>query len=125
MLSCDIVTTAHCILAGGVSRNNFIVETLATLLHTYEIERAVETESTLLGAAFLAGLAVGFWKDKAEIAALFAHNASSFASHVTHAIVSRTIERTFVAAPSNPILEGSRRRWQEAMSRVKKWPFCL
>ena len=33
-----------------------------------EVERPVIVETTALGAAFLAGLAVGFWKNRAEIA---------------------------------------------------------
>jgi len=32
------------------------------------VERPVITETTALGAAYLAGLAVGYWKDRAEIA---------------------------------------------------------
>jgi glycerol kinase len=35
------------------------------------VERPVINETTALGAAYLAGLAIGFWQDQAEIAALW------------------------------------------------------
>jgi glycerol kinase len=39
------------------------------------ISRTESVESTALGAAYLAGLATGFWRDEAEIAALRAESA--------------------------------------------------
>jgi glycerol kinase len=35
------------------------------------VQRAAQPESTALGAAYLAGLAVGLWRDEAEVAALW------------------------------------------------------
>ncbi len=52
---------------GGASANNFLAQFQADLLNT-PIERPECIETTALGAAYLAGLAVGYWKDKAEIA---------------------------------------------------------
>ncbi|WP_024615589.1 glycerol kinase GlpK [Clostridium sp. Ade.TY] len=52
---------------GGASKNDFLMQFQADILET-EVTRPIITETTALGAAYLAGLAVGFWKDKEEIA---------------------------------------------------------
>lgn len=51
---------------GGASNNNFLMQFQADILNV-EVVRPQVTESTALGAVFLAGLAVGYYKDKAEI----------------------------------------------------------
>lgn len=51
---------------GGASENNFLMQFQSDILKRPVIKPKA-TETTALGAAFLAGLAVGFWKDKAEI----------------------------------------------------------
>ncbi len=53
---------------GGASNNNFLMQFQADILQT-EVERPRMTESTAAGAAFLAGLAVGFWRDQDELQA--------------------------------------------------------
>jgi glycerol kinase len=55
---------------GGAARNNLLLQFQADLLGI-EVLRPKVTETTALGAAFLAGLAVGFWQDDAELAALW------------------------------------------------------
>ncbi len=52
---------------GGAVANNFLMQFQADLLGT-KVERPRVQETTALGAAYLAGLAVGFWKDRADIA---------------------------------------------------------
>jgi len=52
---------------GGVVHNDFLMQFQSDMLDT-PIERPRINETTALGAAYLAGLATGFWKDKAEIA---------------------------------------------------------
>ena len=52
---------------GGAVKNNFIMQFQSDLLHV-EVERPEINETTALGAAYLAGLAVGFWESKDEIA---------------------------------------------------------
>ena len=52
---------------GGAVRNGFLMQFQADVLGT-KVERPVVQETTALGAAYLAGLAVGFWKDKKDIA---------------------------------------------------------
>ena len=51
---------------GGACANNFLMQFQADLLNT-AIIRPDCIETTALGAAYLAGLAVGYWKDKEEI----------------------------------------------------------
>lgn len=51
---------------GGASRNKFLMQFQADILGTNVI-RPIISETTALGAACLAGLAVGFWKDKEEV----------------------------------------------------------
>jgi glycerol kinase len=52
---------------GGAIANNFLAQFQADLLGV-PVQRAQQTETTALGAAYLAGLAVGFWSSKEEIA---------------------------------------------------------
>ncbi len=51
---------------GGASANNFLMEFQADIIDV-PVERPACVETTALGAAYLAGLAVGYWKDRAEI----------------------------------------------------------
>ncbi|CDQ39047.1 MULTISPECIES: glycerol kinase GlpK [Virgibacillus] len=52
---------------GGVVQNNFLMQFQSDMLNV-DVERPVINETTALGAAYLAGLAVGFWESKEEIA---------------------------------------------------------
>lgn len=51
---------------GGVVKNNFLMQFQSDMLQV-PVERPVINETTALGAAYLAGLAVGFWKDRSDI----------------------------------------------------------
>lgn len=51
---------------GGAVKNNFLMQFQSDILNT-EVTRPVVTETTALGAAFLAGLAVGYWEEKEEL----------------------------------------------------------
>ena len=51
---------------GGAVENDFLMQFQSDLLNV-PVERPVINETTALGAAYLAGLAVGFWKDQSEI----------------------------------------------------------
>jgi len=53
---------------GGAVQNNFLMQFQSDILQV-PLDRPVVTETTALGAAYLAGLAVGFWATKEEIAA--------------------------------------------------------
>jgi len=51
---------------GGATVNNFLMQFQSDMLQCSVVRPAV-TETTALGAAYLAGLATGFWKDIDEI----------------------------------------------------------
>ena len=87
---------------GGASRNNLLMQIQANLLGI-PVVRPHITETTALGAAYLAGLAVGFWKSRDEIAAQW------------------KVERKF--EPRLPPTEVARRRarWAEALKRARDW----
>jgi glycerol kinase len=51
---------------GGAVKNNFLMQFQADMLGT-KVERPVVQETTALGAAYLAGLAVGYWADQTDI----------------------------------------------------------
>ncbi|MED1103209.1 glycerol kinase GlpK [Bacillus paramycoides] len=53
---------------GGAVKNNFLMKFQSDILDV-PVERPVINETTALGAAYLAGLAVGYWKNKDEIKA--------------------------------------------------------
>ncbi|MEL6483849.1 MAG: glycerol kinase GlpK [Bacteroidota bacterium] len=55
---------------GGATVNNLLMQFQADVLNTQTI-RPENIETTVMGAAYLAGLAVGFWKDEAEIKAIW------------------------------------------------------
>lgn len=55
---------------GGASRDSFLMQFQADILDC-EVRRPMIRETTALGAAYLAGLAVGIWKDKEEIRSLW------------------------------------------------------
>ncbi|WP_066300490.1 glycerol kinase GlpK [Bacillus sp. FJAT-29937] len=52
---------------GGVVKNNFLMEFQSNILNV-PVDRPIINETTALGVAYLAGLAVGFWKSQEEIA---------------------------------------------------------
>ncbi|WP_332238986.1 glycerol kinase GlpK [Sporolactobacillus sp. KGMB 08714] len=55
---------------GGASLNNFLMQFQSDILGV-PVERPTNSETTALGAAYLAGLAVGIWKDRSEIAKIW------------------------------------------------------
>ena len=68
---------------GGASANNFLLQFQADLLGA-DLIRPTCIETTALGAAYLAGLAVGFWADRAELARIWQANCR-FVSRITPA----------------------------------------
>lgn len=54
---------------GGAAKNDLLMQFQADIL-SIEVQRAANLETTALGAAYLAGLAVGFWKDLDELKAM-------------------------------------------------------
>ena len=87
---------------GGAVANNFLMQFQSDILGV-PVDRPMVTETTAMGAAFLAGLAVGFWKDKAEIAAKW------------------NVDRTFKPAMETGLREEKYAGWQKAVARSRKW----
>jgi glycerol kinase len=87
---------------GGAARNNMLMQFQADLLQIPVVRPAI-TETTSLGAAYLAGLASGFWKDQDEIRSYWKK------------------ERVFEPAPVNDNIRHLRQRWSDALARSKAW----
>ncbi|MBA4063339.1 MAG: glycerol kinase [Isosphaera sp.] len=87
---------------GGASRSDLLMQFQADLLGVPVVRPAV-TETTAVGAAYLAGLAVGFWKSPAEIAA------------------QRVVERRFEPGPGAAQVRGLKAGWDRAVGRAKGW----
>jgi len=87
---------------GGAARNDTLLQFQADLLGIPVVRPAV-TETTSLGAAFLAGLAVGFWKNMDEIEA--------------HWKVGKEFHPRM---PRNEV-DKLRGRWHQALERAKAW----
>ncbi|MBI3884543.1 MAG: glycerol kinase GlpK [Opitutae bacterium] len=85
---------------GGAVGNNALMQFQADLLRV-AVVRPRTTETTALGAAYLAGLAVGFWKNRAEIAQLWSAD--------------RTFRAKSSAASSRTLLAN----WHRAVARAK------
>ena len=51
---------------GGASANDFLMQTQADIIDA-PVNRPVCVETTAMGAAYLAGLAVGYWKSKEDV----------------------------------------------------------
>lgn len=60
------ITLKKLFVDGGASANDFLLQFQADILNN-QVLRPVCIETTALGAAYLAGIAVGFWKDKADV----------------------------------------------------------
>ena len=87
---------------GGATCDDGLMQFQADLLGIPLIRPAV-TEVTARGAAFLAGLAVGVWKDVTELSRI------------------EKIDRRFEPQPSSSIVTKSRERWLKAISRCADW----
>ena len=84
---------------GGASRNNLLMQFQANILGI-NVVRPKITETTALGAAYLAGLAVGYWKDIDELKAQW------------------QVERTFEPVPENDDIKAAKAGWADAIQRT-------
>ncbi len=87
---------------GGATCNDLLMQFQADLLGV-PVVRPLISETTALGAAFLAGLAVGYWRDLEEIAAHWQQ------------------ERVFTPAMPRERADELCRRWRRALERAKGW----
>lgn len=87
---------------GGASVNDTLVQLQADFLQL-PVVRPKVTETTALGAAYLAGLAVGVWRDRDQVAQHW------------------QVDRRFEPQMSPDVAGKLRARWQEAVERSKNW----
>jgi glycerol kinase len=87
---------------GGASINNFLMQFQADILGC-KVERPVCIETTSLGAAYLAGLATGYWENKEDVL----HNWQ----------VDKMFEPTMAEEKRTELLAG----WKKAVSCVRGW----
>jgi glycerol kinase len=86
---------------GGAAANDALMQFQADILNVSVVRPAV-TETTAFGAAYLAGLAVGFWKQNSDQ-------------------LRSASDRRFDPKMSQSQARALRDRWNEAVSRSKKW----
>ena len=87
---------------GGAVANNFIMQFQADILGV-PVDRPEVTETTALGAAYLAGLAVGFWQNKEEIANKW------------------NVNKSFKVHMDKDYREKLYAGWKKAVNRAVKW----
>jgi glycerol kinase len=87
---------------GGACANNLLMQFQADLLGVPVVRPAVQ-ETTALGAAYLAGLAVGFWRNLAEISQQW------------------KVDRKFEPAMKTDERDQMRAAWTKALERSKAW----
>lgn len=87
---------------GGAAANNFLAQFQADMLGV-KVSRPRSVETTALGAAYLAGLAVGFWQDRAEIASLWGE------------------DQVFIPAGEREWRQALYRGWRRALRRSRRW----
>jgi glycerol kinase len=87
---------------GGASANNALLQFQADLLGT-TVRRPVVAETTALGAAYLAGLAVGYWKDFDDVARNWA------------------LDREFKPGMESAVRTKLTRGWERAVQRSLGW----
>lgn len=87
---------------GGAVRDNFLMQFQSDILGV-PVVRPQIVETTALGAAYLSGLAVGFWKDKEEIAQKW------------------KVDKEFSSNMDEKIKENLYKGWKKAVSRSLNW----
>ena len=87
---------------GGASLNNFLMQFQSDIINR-EVVRPVSIETTAMGAAFLAGLASGFWKDIEEIRSVWKK------------------DRVFLPSMKEKDLEKLYAGWKKAVGRALNW----
>jgi glycerol kinase len=91
---------------GGAAANDALMQLQADLLGV-PVSRPASVESTALGAAYLAGLATGFWRAEAELASL------------------RRVERRFEPSPEAARAREAYARWQAAVAGLLRTELSL
>lgn len=101
LADCGITETALNV-DGGASANNYLMQSQADI-SACPVNRPVCVETTALGAAYLAGLYVGYWKSTEEI------------------LQNRQIDRTFRSAITEDMRAARLRGWQKSVRCAQGW----
>lgn len=87
---------------GGASANDLLMQMQADIMGA-PVRRPQNIESTAMGAAYLAGLAVGYWKDKEDVMA------------------NRTVAREFYPSISHTVRQEKLQKWNKAVRAAGGW----
>ena len=87
---------------GGASANNLMMQFQSDIFG-FDVVRPQVLETTALGAAYLAGLAVGFWNSMDELQSQW------------------SVDQRFAPSKSSDEMQGQINQWHKAVSRVKDW----
>jgi glycerol kinase len=87
---------------GGAAANEFLMQFQADILGVPVVIQDI-TETTALGAAYMAGLAVGFWEDQQQIASNY------------------IVKRKFLPRMSSKQRESLYQKWKMAVERARGW----
>ena len=87
---------------GGASANNFLMQFQADMIDA-PVNRPACVESTAIGAAYLAGLAVGYWKNKEEV------------------MKNQQLDRVFTPSMDSKARETKRKGWNKAVKYAYGW----
>lgn len=87
---------------GGASNSQFLMQFQSDIMNI-EVRRPEITETTALGAAYLAGLGVGMWDSKEDIAKEW------------------VLGRVFTPSMDNEVREQKYKKWKKAVERSLKW----
>jgi glycerol kinase len=96
------ITLGQLKVDGGAAANDALLQFQADILGV-PVRRPAVAETTALGAAYLAGLAVGYWHDTADVARNWA------------------LDREFSPAMDPPERDARYRLWQKAVTRARDW----
>jgi len=96
------ITLTELRVDGGAAANNLLMQFQADLLGVPVVRPRV-LETTALGAAYLAGLATGYWASADDVAA------------------NRQIDRRFEPSAARERISGMRADWEKAIARAKAW----
>ena len=87
---------------GGASKNNFLLQFQSDIIDT-NVVRPSCVETTAMGAAYLAGLAVGYWKNKEDVISNWA------------------VDREFTSTMDNEKREKELAGWKQAVASTRGW----
>ena len=87
---------------GGACANNFLMQFQADMINA-PVKRPQCVETTAMGAAYLAGLAVGYWKDKEDV------------------VNNQKIDRIFTPEMEEEERKAKRKGWNKAVKYAYGW----